>query len=217
MSKVKEALAIPDPREMRGEIREFMDTKALLVSATMSIVVTDDDSCLSASKFLASTLVPLRRRIEQKRQQYSTSLRRLATEWDKEFTPALEAVDGLIGYLKEGVLAYTRVKEEEARQLQEELDRKAEEERKATEASGEVSQIPEAIVELAPTVERTTRTSNGTTTVKKVPYVDIYDESLLPRQYLMPNRPLIEQHVKAGIEVLGVKLSYREEVAVRTR
>ena len=217
MAATKEALSIPDAGQMRGEIQEFMSTKDLLVSATMSIVVTDDDSCLSASKFLASTLVPLRRKIEEKRKQYSTSLRRLATEWDKEFTPALEAVDGLIGYLKEGVLAYTHVKEEEARQLQEELNRKAEEERKTAEARGEVSQIPEVISDLVPAVERTTRTANGTTTVKKVPYIEIYDEALLPRQYLMPNRPLIEQHVKAGIEVLGARLAYREEVAVRTK
>lgn len=217
MTATKEALSVPDPGQMRGEIQEFMSTKDLLISATMSIVVTDDDSCLSANKFLASTLVPLRRKIEQKRQQYSTSLRRLATEWDKEFTPALEAVDGLIGYLKEGVLAYTRVKEEEARQLQEELDRKAEEERKAAEARGETSQIPEVISDLVPAVERTTRTSGGTTTIKKVPYVDIYDEAKLPRQYLMPNKALIDQDVKAGVEVPGARLAYREEVAIRTR
>jgi hypothetical protein len=61
------------------------------------------------------------------------------------------------------------------------------------------------------------RTNGGSTTIKKVPYVEIYDESRLPRAYLMPNKPLIDQAVKAGIEVPGARLAYRDEVAVKTK
>jgi hypothetical protein len=212
-----EKLVIPDHGQMTGEIQEFQSSSQRLVSAAMSIVVTDDPSCARANDFLAATLMPLRRKIEDKRKQYSTSLRRLATEWDKEFVPALEAVDGLIAYLKESILSYKREQEEQARKLQEELDRKAEEERQAAEARGEVAQIPETIADLAPAVPQTMRTKGGTSSIRKVPVVEIYDESKLPRAYLMPNRALIEQAVKGGIEVPGARLGYREELAVRTK
>jgi hypothetical protein len=208
---------IPDHSQMRGEIQEFLSMKERLVVATMSISVADEPSCHQASEFLTSTLVPLRKRIEEKRKQYATTLRRLATEWDKEFVPALESVDGLISYLKESILAFRRVQEEEARKLQEELDRRAEEERKAAEQQGESSQIPESITELAPAVIRTVRSNGGTSTIRKVPYVEIFDESKLPRAYLMPNKLLIAQDVKAGLDVPGVRLAYRDELAVRTK
>jgi hypothetical protein len=217
MTTNEQVLTIPDRSQMRGEIQEFLTTKERLVVATMSISVTDEPTCRQASEFLASTLVPLRKKIEEKRKQYATTLRRLATEWDKEFVPALESVDGLISYLKESILAFRRVQEEEARKLQEELDRKAEEERKAAEQRGESPQIPEPITELAPAVTRTVRSNGGSSTVRKVPYVEIFDESKLPRAYLMPNKPLIDQDVKAGLEVPGARLAYRDELAVRTK
>lgn len=208
---------MPDIKHMRGEIKEFLTAKEALVAATMAINVVDEETNLQASKFLSSALVPLRKKIEGKRQQYSTSLRRMATEWDKEFTPALQAIDGLIGYLKEGMLAWTRIKQEEARLLQAELDRMAEEDRKAAEARGELSQIPEDVAALAPAVQTTTKTQNGTTTIAKHPYLDIYDEAKLPRQYLIPDRSKILEDVRAGIEVPGAKLAYREQVSIRAK
>lgn len=208
---------MPDIKHMRGEIKEFLTAKEALVVATMAINVVDDETDLQAHNFLVSSLVPLRKQIEAKRQQYSTSLRRLATEWDKEFTPALQAIDGLIGYLKEGKKVYNQIKQEKARLLQEELDREAEEDRKAAEARGELSQIPEDVAALAPAVQMTTKTTNGSTTIKKHPYLDIYDEAKLPRQYLIPDKAKIFEDVKAGIEVPGAKLAYREEVSVRAK
>jgi len=210
-------LSVPNPAQMQGEIKQFMTTKEALVARTMAIEVKDEDSLLIANDFLTSTLIPLRKQIEGKRQEYSTTLRRLASQWDKEFTPAIEAVDGLIGYLKEGILSYTREQEKKRQLLQEELDRKAEEERKAAEARGDVSQIPETIPELVPEVQRTMRTNGGTSTVKKVPYLDITNESLIPRRYLLPNTTKIFGDLKAGIEVPGTKISYRDEVSVRTK
>jgi len=208
---------LPDVGRMRGEIHEFMTAKEALVASTMSIQVTDESSKIAASDFMTVTLVPLRKQIETKRKEYSTALRRLATSWDKEFTPALQSIDGLIGYLKQGILAYVQEQEEKARKLQEELNRKAEEDRKATEARGEAPQIPEQIADLAPAVDKTVRTSGGTSTIRKIPYLDIYDEAKLPRQYLIPDRIKITEDVKAGIDVPGARIGYRQEVSVRPR
>lgn len=210
-------LTVPNPAQMQGEIKQFLTAKEALVAKTMAMTVTDDESCLVANDFLTSTLVPLRRDMEKKRQEYATTLRRIAAAWDKEFRPTIDAVDGLITYLKECIKSFTLELEERARKLQEELDRKAEEERKAAEAWGESPQIPEQITELAPAVSRTTHTNGGTSTVKKVPYLEIFDEAKLPRKYLIPNKTLIWEDVKAGIKVPGAKLSYREEVAIRTK
>ncbi len=208
---------LPDIKHMRGEIKDFLTAKEALVAATMAIKVVDEETDVQVSKFLSSALVPLRKQIEAKRQQYSTSLRRLATEWDKEFNPALQAIDGLIGYLKQARLDYNQIKQEETRLLQAELDRKAEEDRKAAEARGELSQIPEDVAALAPAVQTTIKTANGSTSIAKHPYLDIYDEAKLPRQYLIPDKGKIWEDVKAGIEVPGAKLAYREQVSVRAK
>lgn len=208
---------IPDVKLMRGEIKDFLSAKEALVAATMAIKVVDEETDIEASEWLASALVPLRKKIEAKRQQFSTSLRRLAAEWDKEFTPVLQSIDGLIGYVKEGRKAYHQIKQKETRLLQVELDRKAEEDRKEAEARGEVSQIPQDVAILAPPVKTTIKTKGGTSTISKHPYLDIYDEAKLPRQYLIPDRVKLLEDVRAGIEVPGAKLAYREEVSVRTK
>ena len=205
-------LTIPDASQMRGEIKAFMSERDILIARTAAIsVITCIEELEAANDFLTSVLVPLHKRIEDKRKQYSLVLRRLATQWDGEFKPTEEAVAGMIRGLKGSIITYTREQEEKARKAQEELDRQMEEERKKGE------DVEWTAVSIVPVTPRTIRGETGTSTVKEVPYVEIYDESLLERKYLMTNVPLVNRDVKAGIKVNGARLAYRDEVATRVK
>lgn len=212
-----ETISLPDRSQMQSEIKDFISEREMLVVQTMTIRITNEPEKLAASEFMASILYPLRKRIDDKRKEYSLTLRRLATQWDSEFKPAIESIDGLITYVKQDIIRYDHEQEEIRVKAQEELDRKAEEERKAAEARGEVSQIPEQIVELAPEVAKTVRTFGGTSTVRKIPVVVITDESLIPRRYLMVDHSKLDPDVKTGMQVPGTRLDFRSDVVVRAK
>ena len=212
-----ETISLPDRTQMQSEIKGFMSERQMLVARTMAIRITNDPEKFAASEFMASILYPLRKRIDDKRKEYSLTLRRLATQWDTEFKPALESIDGLIAYVKQDIIRYDQEQEETSRKQQEKLHRKAEEERREAEARGEVSQIPEQIVELAPAVAKTMHTAGGSSTVRKIPIVVITDESLIPRKYLMVDHSKLDPDVKTGIQVPGARLDVRTEVTVRAK
>ncbi len=222
----KTDLTIPNPGAMSSEINVIMSEKDALVAATMAIVVVDEDSKIQATEMLAANLVPLRKRLEDKRKQYSTTLRRLANAWDEEFVkPPLVIVDGLIDHLKYGLGKYYDQQEEKAHKLQEELDRQAKEQEEArlkavaeAEAAGEPvkePQIPETISAVAPEVQQTTKTDSGSATAKRTPELYIFDPALLPREYLVPDEVKILDALKQELKVPGAKIVYITGISVR--
>jgi len=212
---------------MQEDIKTFMTQKEALELQVKKLRVTNELERFAAAEFLSHTLIPLRKIIEGKRQAFSLRLRQIASQWDGEFLPARDAVDGQIAYVKQMILEYQLKLERVQRERQAQLDRKAEAEREAERKAAAAQnalkpsparpQIPEVITALAPQPEQTIRTASGTTTVRKVPVVVIFDESLIPRKYLEVNRRLLDQDVKAGVVVPGARLESRPELAVRAR
>ena len=224
----KTDLTIPSAATMRTEIREIMTEKEALIADTMAIVVVDEASKIAATEMLTARLVPLRKRLEDKRKHYSTMLRRLANEWDEEFfKPPVVIIDGLIDHLKFGLGKHHDEQVEKARKLQEELDRKSREEEEArlkavaeAEAAGEPvpePQIPETIMALAPEIKQTTKTASGSATANRTPELYIYDPAQLPREYLVPNEVKIMDALKQEIPVPGAKIVYSTDISIRPK
>ena len=218
----KNDLTIPSALTMRTEIREIMTEKEALVADAMAIVVIDEASKIVATEMLTARLVPLRKRIENKRKQYSTALRQLATEWDEEYVkPPLLILDAHIDHLKYGLGKYYDQQEENVRKLQEELDRQAKEKADAeAKAAGEPvkePQIPETIAAVAPDVQQTTKTDSGSATAKRTPELYIFDPALLPREYLIPDEVKILDALKLELNVPGAKIVYITGISVRPK
>jgi hypothetical protein len=222
------------PTEKTIEARNYLTQAESLKANVMAMVVNNETEKAKANEMLSGRLKPLVRAMEDKRKIYSTTLRRMATAWDAEWKPGMAMVQGLIDHLDKQIIAYIRKEEEAARQLQEEANRIAAEaeakrqedlrkiEAERAKAEEEGKPLPEIAVEaepvvadIAPAVSRTIRSSNGTSSIRKIPTPVIFDESLLPRKYLVPNVPLINHDVKAGIEVPGARLDMVDSLATR--
>jgi len=210
-------LEIPNPSQMREEIQVFASRKDELVAWVMDVRVTTEQERAAATELLTSILVPLLKKIDDKRKKYSLTLRQLATQWDGEFKPTIQEIEGLISHVKQVLLEYQLEQERIQRERQAELDRQAEKERKRLEKQGKTAQIPEDIGILAPQPEKTVRTASGSSTVRRVPIVVVTDLNLIPRKYLMVNHAVLDPDVRGGVVVPGAELGYREELAVRAR
>ena len=222
------------PTEKAIEARTYNTQAESLKADVMMMVVNNETDISKANEMLSSTLKPLYKMMEEKRKAYSTTLRRMATSWDAEWKPGMSMVQGLIDHLNKQVLDYIRKEEEAAKLLQEEADRIAAEaeakrqaelraieaERaKAEEAGKPLPELPPEpapiVVEVAPTVSRTIRTMGGTSSIRKIPTPVIFDESLLPREYLVPDVPKINRAVKDGIKIPGTRLDMVDNLSTR--
>ena len=222
------------PKDKSIEVRTYNTQAEALRTNVSGMVVETETDVTQANEMLTNTLQPLFKTMEEKRKAYSTTLRRMATAWDAEWRPGMTMVQGLIDHLKKQVLTYIRKEEEAARQLQEEANKIAaeaeakrqveikrieEEHIKAEEAGKPLPDLPPepepVIAEVAPAVSRTIRTVGGTSSVRKIPTPVIFDESLLPREYLIPDVPRINRDVKNGIKIPGTRLDMVDSLATR--
>ncbi len=223
------------PTEKTTEVMAYRTQAETLKAQVLAMVVSNETEMKLANEMLSSKLKPLYKVMEEKRASYSTSLRRLATSWDAECKPGMGGVKELIDHLNKQLLDYKLKEEEAARLLQEEANRIAaeaeakrqkelkeiEEERAQAEEAGKPlpdlpAETAPIVAEVAPVVDRTIRTGGGTTSIKRIPTPVIFDESLLPREYLTPDVPRINKDVKAGIKIPGTRLDMVPGLATRS-
>ncbi len=116
-----------------------------------------------------------------------------------------------------------RLADEEARKAQEALD-KAETEEEVEAATEKVLDAEDTLTKayeppkpVGKPVERIRRTAGGgSVSFRKDPQFEVVDESLLPREYLMPDLGKIGKVVRAGIKnIAGVRIW--EKTSTRTR
>ena len=222
------------PQEQIVEVKNYISQAQVLKADVMSMVVTNEKDKAAANEMLSATLKPMFKAVEEMRKAYSLTLRRRANEWDAECNPVMGVIQKLIDHLNSQVLDYVHKEEEAARQLQEEANRIAaeaevkrqeelrliEEARAKAEEEGkplpELPLEPAAVAtEIAPAVSRTIRTGHGTSSIRKTPTPVIFDESLLPREYLIPNVPMINRDVKDGKKIPGTRLDMIDSLATR--
>jgi len=223
------------PTDKTTEVMAYRTQAEALKAQVLAMVVSNETEMKLANEMLSSTLKPLSKMMEEKRADYSTTLRRLATSWDAEWKPGMGRIKELIDYLNKQILDYKLQEEEAARLLQEEANRiaaEAEAKRQAelrlaeearAKAEEEGKPLPELpietapiVAEVAPIVDRTIRTGGGTSSIKRIPTPVIFDESLLPREYLIPDVPRINHDVKAGIKIPGTRLDMVASLATRS-
>ena len=223
------------PIEKTIEAKTYNTQAESLKANVMGMVVNNETDIVKANEMLSSNLKPLYKMMEEKRKAYSTTLRRMATSWDAEWKPGMTMVQGLIDHLNRQVLDYIRKEEEAAKLLQEEADRIAaeaeakrqkelreiEEARAKAEEAGEPLpelpiEIKPIVAEIAPIVDRTIRTGGGTSSIKRTLTPVIFDESLLPREYLIPDVPKINRAVKDGIKIPGTRLDLVDSLSTRS-
>ena len=130
----------------------------------------------------------------------------IKAEQEKTFGEMIEKCETAESLVKNAMVEYQENLEAEARKKEAEIAKKLNE-NKISEAKAEKA------LEKLPEIKTEVVSSKGQAQFRTVKEVEIFDESLLPRQYLIPNTSLINKDAKSGIEIPGVKVVEKKTVA----
>ena len=190
-----------------------------LLEHANGIVITDDQEDAAAKEFLVQVSTA-RKRWEELRHWFSDPLERQKKAIIARFKADAAPVEEAERIVRAKVAVYYREKQEAARREQERLRKLAEkrQERVVAKAEARGEEAPAPIIPL-PTVEapaKTTRTAEGSVTMRTVWKFEVTDPQAVPREYLIVNEKAIGAVVKAGVrQIPGVRIYEVEEVAVR--
>lgn len=190
-----------------------------LLEHANAIVIIDDEDDAAAKAFLVQVSTA-RKRWEELRHWFTDPLERQKKAIIARFKADATPVEEAERIIRAKVAAYYREKQEAARREQERLRKLAEAKaaRQAAKAEAKGEEPPAPIIPL-PTVAapaKTTRTAEGSVTMRTVWKFEVVDPDAVPREYLIVNERAIGAVVKAGVrQIPGVRIFEVEEVAVR--
>lgn len=190
----------------------------LLEHANGIVIITDEDD--TAAKAFLVQVSTARKRWEELRHWFTDPLERQKKAIIARFKADAAPVEEAERIVRAKVAAYYREKQEAARREQERLARLAakRQERQAAkaEARGEEAPAPSIPLPSVAAPAKTTRTAEGSVTMRSVWKFEVTDPEAVPREYLIVNERAIGAVVKAGVrQIPGVRIFEVEEVAVR--
>lgn len=185
------------------------------------IVVDNNDSLNTAVDYL-SHIANTKKNVEDTRKTMVKPINdglKAINEWFKRFSVPLEQADKT---LRGKILVYRqeqdrlrREEEERLRKLQEKEQKRLE--RQAAKKGAPPPPPPVAALSVH-TQDKTVRSGMGTVSAKRVWKVEVVDESMLPREYMIPNYKAINAAVKAGVrQISGCRIWQEEELSVRSK
>jgi hypothetical protein len=124
------------------------------------------------------------------------------------FAPIEDRIYTAEKVIKNKIIEYTEKQRKKAEKEKEKLAKKVE--------KGQIG-FDEAVekLEKVESVQKNIKTDDGVTTVKVVKKVVIENESLLPREYLIPDMVKIRADALAGKEIPGVKVVDEKILAIK--
>jgi len=187
----------------------LQNSEALEISTQVEL-----DNANSALRIVKTKL----KELEEDRKKLTQPLESVKKSIIAKYKPAIEMLEKAESLIKRGMIVFTEKIEAERRKQEEELRRKMLEKAEKAEAKGKV----EKAKEIRQQAELTTVVSK-IETPKGVSYREIWkykivDETLLERQYLIPNHDMLSKMAtatKGAIEVKGVQFYSEKIIASR--
>lgn len=195
-------IAIPDQ-----EITVIRTKATKGYNAAKILVISSNEDMTKASDLLGNIKTALKVVIQKKKEITDPMNLALGKVRDL-FRPIEQSLSEAENEVKQKMLAWQR-----------EVDRVAAEEMEKIEVKVDTSEISfseanEAVAEiqLAPKV---VKSKKGSVTFKEVPVVEVTDESLIPREYLVIDMVKIRKVALAGVQIPGVIVKTEKQVAGR--
>lgn len=178
-------------------------TKAL--SAANDLVIKTDQDMESATDIL-SKIKQVGKLIKARKEQITEPLMESLKSARDLFKPLEQNHEEAERIIKTKMLTYQREADAKNR---------AEEERIAARVEKGTMREDTAIakIEAMPEVKRSIQGKVGKVTTRKVPKYRVIDESLIPREYLVPDMGKITEALKKGIAVPGATIIYEEVIS----
>ena len=159
------------------------------------VIKTDED--LDRAVLIHQRIKKIAKMVKEKKEALTKPLNAALKSWRDQFRPLEEEIESAESKFEQKILEYRRKRDEKASKKEEEIADKV--------ASGELS--AEKGVEKMEGIKRAEITGSH---VRRVLTLEIFDEALLPREYLVPDSVKIKEALKAGIEVAGARMVDKE-------
>jgi len=157
-------------------------------------VKTEEDYTIAGD--LLKQLKTFKKHAEQKESSIVDPIKQGLNEIKLLFKPFYSKVDATEAATKSAMLAYITKKQLEAAKIQEKFDK------------GEIKKVSTLMDKLAPTQVA----AKG---IRETKYVEIENENLIPREYLIPDMVKINQAMlKEGLKIKGCKIETRKGLAI---
>lgn len=212
---MSEALALAE----EPQVRQLAQDAQGLLELAQAIQVTE--ATVKDATDLLGWIAKAKKTAEELRQFFVRPLNeqvRRINAFFKERTEPLERADTLV---RGKMLAFQQEQVRRKREAEEAARRAAEAEqaRRAAEAAAAgLPAPPPPPVPVAVEAPKTVRADLGTATAVHTWTFEIVDESLIPREFLMPNEKAIRAAVRAGVRhIPGVRIYQDVSLQVRTR
>lgn len=177
------------------------------MSAAQALTITTDEDLNGATELL--TKINLAGDMIKKRKEEITKPLNEALKSARElFRPLEDAQQNAKQIVAQKMVDYKRAQDEARRKEQERLAARVEKgTMKPETAMRKMEELPDA--------PKSVKTEAGAVSFKEVPVAIITDETQIPRTYLVPDMVKINKAIRAGIEIPGIKVEMRTDIANR--
>lgn len=198
-----------------AEIREAVLYAQEQTEIASALTVTDEESNAAAADVVVN-LSKTAKAVEELRKFYTDPLEQAKKGIIATFKKMGADAAGQEQRLRDELGAFYMKKENAKREAEAKRIADEQERQRKARALGRAAPAPIA-APVAPEVERTTQTENGSLNIGlEWAFTGISDESLIPRQYLMVNEVAIRAAVKSGTRSIpGVLIQERPKTSAR--
>lgn len=183
-----------------GEPKEIVEVRSLIVEqmeGVGEIVSIKNDADLDRAVLAHQKAKSVAKLVKARKEFLTKPLNAALKSWREVFKPMEDSVEEEESRLERLILAYRKKKDEAATKKEEVIAEKV--------ATGEIS--AEKAVEKMENIKHAEISGSH---VRKVPTLEIFDLSIVPREYLVPDTVKIKEAIKSGLEVPGAKMVDRE-------
>lgn len=180
-----------------AEAIKIAEEKAMTLADNSRIIVNSQPTLEQAKQSLVQ-VKEIKKIVTEKKDSIIKPLNEALKNARSLFKPIEDKVDVIEDYLKTSILKYNTKLLEEQRKREEEAQEKIKAGASFDEATKLVSKT-EKKIDAIPT--------------RKIKRLKIIDETLIPRQFLVPNEVAIKEALSSGIKVAGCEL-VEEEIVV---
>lgn len=181
---------------------EVLETAEVLVTdlANTCRFVVNSQPTFEKAKEMLAFIKTIRKSVDEKKDTVVKPLNEALKNFRSLFKPIETKIDTVEAFLKGEVLKYNQKLLAEQKKREDEARAKIEAGASIEEASKKVENINNKIDQIR---------------TRKVARLQITNESLIPREYLIPDTAKISTSLKAGIPVAGCEIVY-DEIAVNS-
>lgn len=199
------------------EVVELQQERDLILPDYGALAVTNDGD-MSVAVEAVTRLHLFNKKAEEARKVLTAPLNEKVKWYNGQFAILTKPINDLERAIQGKVFTYRRMVEEARRKEQARQDALAAKRMERAEAKGITPAIPEVVAPIVAGPEKRIETELGKASFTEKWTFKIMDESLLPREFLMPNEVKIRAVVKAlkaDTKIAGIKVWDEGGVSIR--